>query len=167
MKLCSIDGCGRRHAAHGWCLMHYKRVQKHGSPEYRWGGKVVGRACRHCARPVAARDFCLRHYQMWHRHGDPLFADKKKLGGMPVGTSLKQAPTSRRRRRQHPRRSQDARAHTMLRWLHLKGSAGMGRVAVNGSTAVSPGRNAAKSFTTSMATGSTTTPLTSMCSRPL
>ncbi len=83
---CSIDGCGRRHAAHGLCLMHYKRQMRHGSPEYRWAGRVVGRSCKHCDRPVTAREMCVRHYQMWHRHGDALYADKQKKHGLPSGT---------------------------------------------------------------------------------
>jgi hypothetical protein len=65
--------------------MHYKRVQKHGSPEYRWGGKIVGRACKYCDRPITAREMCARHYQMWHRHGDPLYVDAKKVDGLPSG----------------------------------------------------------------------------------
>lgn len=84
-RICEIDGCGRVHAAHGLCLMHYKRVKRHGTPEYRWGGRIIGRACAHCERPAIAREMCWRHYQMWHRHGDPLYADKKKAGGMPNG----------------------------------------------------------------------------------
>ena len=82
---CSIEGCARSKAALGLCLMHYKRQRKHGSPEYRWGGRIVGRACAHCSRPVSAREMCMRHYQMWHRHGDALYADKKKKGGLPHG----------------------------------------------------------------------------------
>lgn len=89
MKVCTIEGCGRKHAAHGLCLMHYKRMKRHGSPEYRWGGKVVGRQCLHCDRPVAARDLCMRHYQMWHRHGDPLYSDAKKVAGLPPGEHMR------------------------------------------------------------------------------
>jgi hypothetical protein len=29
--LCSIEGCGRLHAARGWCAMHYYRWQRHGT----------------------------------------------------------------------------------------------------------------------------------------
>lgn len=50
---------------------------------------MVGRKCKHCDRPVIAKEMCMRHYQMWHRHGDPLFADKKKVGGLPHGVSMK------------------------------------------------------------------------------
>lgn len=88
-RRCSIEGCGRRHAANGFCLMHYKRVARHGNPEYRWGGKVVGRPCTFCARPAAAREMCERHYQMWLRHGDALYADNKKVNGMPNGTHMR------------------------------------------------------------------------------
>ena len=84
-RVCSIEGCGRKHAAHGYCLMHYKRLKKHGTVDYTWGGKEVGRSCQYCERPVIAREMCFRHYQMWHRHGDPLFSDKKKVDGLPPG----------------------------------------------------------------------------------
>ena len=89
MPLCTIEGCGRKHAAHGLCLMHYKRVQRHGSPEYRWGGKVVGRPCLHCERQAIAKGMCFRHYQMDRKHGDPLYADKRKTEGLPNGTHLR------------------------------------------------------------------------------
>lgn len=32
MKLCSINGCVRRHKAHGWCGTHYRRWCRHGDP---------------------------------------------------------------------------------------------------------------------------------------
>lgn len=84
-KTCSVEECGRKHAAHGFCLMHYKRIQKYGSPEYSWGGKAVGRPCQYCDRPVVAKELCMRHYQMLHRHGDPLYADQRKVDGLPHG----------------------------------------------------------------------------------
>lgn len=32
MKLCIIDGCGKKFVARGWCAMHYKRWQMRGHP---------------------------------------------------------------------------------------------------------------------------------------
>jgi hypothetical protein len=69
--------------------MHYKRTKKHGSAEYRWGDRIVGRPCLHCDRPVVAREMCVRHYQMWHRHGDPLHSDKQKVAGLPSGEHMR------------------------------------------------------------------------------
>lgn len=85
-KKCSINKCARKHAAHGYCLMHYKRVQRHGSPEYRHGGKIIGRPCQHCERVATAREMCDRHYQMWRKYGDALHEDKRK-NGLPPGVS--------------------------------------------------------------------------------
>lgn len=31
-RLCSIPGCGRKHAARGWCKKHYWRFRRHGDP---------------------------------------------------------------------------------------------------------------------------------------
>lgn len=32
MRLCSIDGCGKRHKGHGWCQMHLLRWKRTGDP---------------------------------------------------------------------------------------------------------------------------------------
>lgn len=37
IRTCSVDECERTHAARGLCLMHYKRMRRHGSVEFRGG----------------------------------------------------------------------------------------------------------------------------------
>jgi hypothetical protein len=32
MRLCSIEGCGRKHYGRGWCRMHHRRWVVHGDP---------------------------------------------------------------------------------------------------------------------------------------
>ena len=32
MKICSIEGCGKRVDRRGWCAMHYMRWRRHGDP---------------------------------------------------------------------------------------------------------------------------------------
>jgi len=32
MRTCSIDGCERKHNAHGYCQVHGMRVRRHGDP---------------------------------------------------------------------------------------------------------------------------------------
>lgn len=88
-RLCSVEGCGRKHAANGFCLMHYKRNKKHGTVSYMWGGKAVGRPCIFCERIAVARDMCYRHYQMWRKHGDPEYSDKKKKDGVKNGEHIR------------------------------------------------------------------------------
>lgn len=37
IRECSVEGCDRSHAALGWCAMHYRRVRRHGSTDFRGG----------------------------------------------------------------------------------------------------------------------------------
>lgn len=32
MRVCDVEGCGRKHAARGWCWPHYGRWRRHGDP---------------------------------------------------------------------------------------------------------------------------------------
>ncbi len=36
MKICSINGCNKKHNSRGFCKMHYQRFLTHGDPLYEW-----------------------------------------------------------------------------------------------------------------------------------
>lgn len=64
-KLCSIEGCSRKHKAHGLCDTHYVRFRKHGDPNVCL--RVLERQDIFCSvddcleRPLA-KGLCKLHY---------------------------------------------------------------------------------------------------------
>ena len=71
-RVCAVAGCGRPHAARGWCNRHYQRWLRWGSAEYEPpNSPKAGRVCRKadCGRPHHAKGLCLRCYQVawWRR----------------------------------------------------------------------------------------------------
>lgn len=72
IKLCSIDGCERKHLARGWCRNHYYGWKRNGDP------LVVKRATRSplcsiegCGNKHKAYGWCENHFKRWQRHGNP------------------------------------------------------------------------------------------------
>ena len=70
-RTCSIEGCGRKHFARGWCYRHYSRWWSTGSvgPV----GTLVAKreptcTVNGCDRPHAARGYCRKHYWRWQKH---------------------------------------------------------------------------------------------------
>ena len=57
-RICSIEGCERKHMARGWCSLHYGRMR-------------VTRPCsvNGCEVNAWSRDLCNAHYQRWRHHG--------------------------------------------------------------------------------------------------
>lgn len=74
--VCSIDGCGRRIVARGWCGSHYNRWLEFRDP---LGGKPIrprlqrGAGCEvsGCPKPLHGSRFCDAHYKRWAKYGDP------------------------------------------------------------------------------------------------
>lgn len=72
-QACSVENCGKRMLAHGWCAMHYARQRK-------WGNlfvkptkppKVI-KPCNvvNCSRPSVYKGLCEAHYQRLRINGD-------------------------------------------------------------------------------------------------
>lgn len=40
-RLCSIEGCNKKHESRGWCKMHYKRWMRHGDPLIKLQGNTL------------------------------------------------------------------------------------------------------------------------------
>lgn len=71
-RICSIEGCGRKHYGRGWCERHWRRWRTTGSTDLQPRPlRPTGCAIDGCDKPRAAREWCKTHYDRWYRHGDP------------------------------------------------------------------------------------------------
>lgn len=61
-RICSIQDCGRKHEAHGYCKLHYRR-SKDGRPMD--GSKPPKPKCSvpDCDRDARSRGYCMSHYK--------------------------------------------------------------------------------------------------------
>jgi hypothetical protein len=62
-RTCSIDGCGDKHYAHGWCRRHYQNYR----------AEMQQRTCsvEGCGEGHYARGLCRLHWQRQRKNGDP------------------------------------------------------------------------------------------------
>lgn len=74
MRVCSIEGCGRRYLAKGYCGRHYQRMVNLGSADAPVQFRDPDRGCSvdGCGEKHRAHGFCTLHYKRWAAKGDPL-----------------------------------------------------------------------------------------------
>jgi hypothetical protein len=74
-KICSVEGCGKKHLSKGFCAMHYKRFVKHGDPNVvlRERNLQPPEFCtiEGCGKKHLSKGFCNMHYTRFVKHGDP------------------------------------------------------------------------------------------------
>lgn len=84
MKLCSIEGCGRKHKGHGLCQSHLVRqraglelvesLKTHGRG---YACQCSAKGCNSVVGRHGARGLCGLHYQRWQK-GEPINAPRKR-----------------------------------------------------------------------------------------
>ena len=79
MKICSVEGCGKKHRAKSFCLQHYDSFHRYGDANipvkhYRSKAKKYNLLCsiEGCNNIHEAKSYCNLHYDRFRKHGDPL-----------------------------------------------------------------------------------------------
>lgn len=75
---CAVESCARRHRALGYCIAHYTRVRRHGTPLAHvpisdGRDTAPGELCsvEACDRIATCKSWCSGHYQRWRTYGTP------------------------------------------------------------------------------------------------
>ena len=85
MRLCTIEGCGGKHTAKGFCYKHYHRLRAHGSPYICLKQRNNKCSVEGCDKIHEGHGFCNTHNSRRKRHGD---AYKKFARSMTVAERL-------------------------------------------------------------------------------
>lgn len=70
-RICSVEGCGKKHYSLGYCVTHYNRVRANGTTDLLPKPTRVSRVCEveGCGRPHRARGLCQMHARRLDAHG--------------------------------------------------------------------------------------------------
>lgn len=71
IRVCSVEGCGRKHQAKGFCKIHYNHWFRYGRAE-RVRYRNIGSTCAvdGCDKPSKVKGYCTTHYARVWKTGD-------------------------------------------------------------------------------------------------
>lgn len=74
MKICSVEGCDGESKQRGFCIKHYTRFRKHGSPFFVQRIRSDSGICSvdGCTKKHLSKGFCKNHARAFQKYGDPL-----------------------------------------------------------------------------------------------
>jgi len=88
-RICSVSDCERTHYGKSFCVNHYQRMKRNGSPT----GPPKSRRTRpdHCTiegcwKPVNSRGWCSMHYERWRKYDDPFYVQPKFVPSGSAGS---------------------------------------------------------------------------------
>ena len=92
-KICSVEGCNRKHRSLGYCEMHYIRNRRHGSPHKEFNPKrkrpleykVDKNGCHICTSHATALDGYVRVERDRVTYNAHRFVYMEKHGSIPEG----------------------------------------------------------------------------------
>lgn len=74
MRVCSIDGCEKKHKGHGFCSAHYQRFKKHGNP---LGGKTQRGKPREFLNNLPKTNDCIEWPFYLDKNGYPTLSSRR------------------------------------------------------------------------------------------
>lgn len=81
-RTCSVDGCVRVYYSLGYCLAHYTRVRRSGTPGTAdvWDRKAKPCLIEGCSEKVRSDGMCLNHSRRMRKHGTPEYVPPMRYG---------------------------------------------------------------------------------------
>lgn len=81
-RICSVDGCGKKHYGKGFCSGHYDKWRRTGDPLWEIPEFIPKLCCiEKCNNNAESKGFCNKHYKRFRIYGDPEFT-KVEIHGM-------------------------------------------------------------------------------------
>ena len=109
--ICAVDDCPDGAVTRGWCVKHYTRWKRHGSPTTVVLNARSGCVVDGCDGSHHAHGWCNNHYRLWLRYGDPL--------GPPPRPKTPPTPKTPGPNRTAVKKGQRGEAHPGWKGVHI------------------------------------------------